>query len=196
MFKVLLKNRSHFFTLLIILIFPRTESAQMLSSSRVYVQTNYHKEVCFSFSSDAVLLYDANKQELNFYIDFATFKVGIDSLDEWLEDLSDSKLKFVAKLSEDQLPPPTNHSSRLLHLSGDLTMNGKTNRHTIDAVFFTTTDQNIQPKTSGNAQFDKTRIHLSLAFLPKEFGVDRRPHHLKKSIVIKVADGFVNFVRQ
>ena len=125
---------------------------QSYSSSRVYVQTNYHKEVCFSFSSDAFLYYDANKQELSFSIDFSTFKVGIDSLDEWLDDLSDGKLKFVASLPEDQLPPISNHSSRLFHLGGDLTMNGKTNKHIVDAVIFSITDQNTQHKSSGNPQ--------------------------------------------
>ncbi|MFN5183389.1 MAG: YceI family protein [Bacteroidota bacterium] len=170
--------------------------SQFFSSSRVYIQTNYHKEVCFSFSSEAYISYDANKQDLLFSIDFATFKVGVDSLDEWLQDLSDSKLNFSVHLPEAQMPPPTNNASRLFHLNGDLTMNGKTNKHVVDAVIFSTSDQNTQHKTSSNSQFDKLRIHLSVAFLPKEFGVDKRPHHLKKSIVIKVADGFINYVKQ
>jgi hypothetical protein len=49
-------------------------------SSRVYVQTNYHMRFVFPFRSDAVLIYNANSQELSFFIDFATFKVGVDSL--------------------------------------------------------------------------------------------------------------------
>ncbi|MFN6038389.1 MAG: YceI family protein [Bacteroidota bacterium] len=198
MFKSLFSfvSKSSLLGLLFFFYFLSFVHAQTLSSSRVYVQTNYHKEVCFSFSSDAVLAYNANSQELSFTIDFATFKVGVDSLDEWLMDLSDSKLKFVSHITEDQFPPATNNASRLFHLNGDLTMNGKSNKHKIDVVIFTVSDQNIQTKSSGNNIFDRMRVHLSIAFLPKEFGVDKRPHHLSKSIIVKVADGFINYVRQ
>ena len=165
-------------------------------SSSAYIQTCYQKNTCFSLSQKGFVYYDANKEQLSFTIDFATFRLGEDSLDEWLDDLSDTKLTFTAELNNYQLPSLSNHASKSYKLKGNLTLNDKTVMHTAEVTLFEISEQNMDFQSSQNNEFEKLRIHLAISFLPKEYGIDKKPHHLKKTIFINIGSGYINYLRQ
>lgn len=169
---------------------------QTLRKSNAYIQTCYQSQTCYSISQSAMVTYNANYHDLTISMNFSEFKTGVDSLDEWLADLTESNLVFKVQLNEDQFPVISNHNSKSYRLKGDLTVNNQTHKHVADIVIFDSGDSQVQTPNSANSGIDKLHINFSIQFLPKEFGIDKKKHHLKKTIFINIGNGYINYIRQ
>lgn len=97
---------------------------QDLQSSKTYIQTCYHDQQCFSLNSSSFIFYSPDSHELIITVDFAKFKIGNDTLDEWLDDLDDTKLVFMGELNTDNLLSLTHYNSKAILINGSVSFNG------------------------------------------------------------------------
>lgn len=181
------------FTILIsFIIFSNLVSAQAVISSAAYIQTCIQKTNCFSINNTSYLFYDDTKEELILKIDLTKFKIGQDSLDDWMEDLSGSNFYFVGHLSKRDILHLGTNENRTFKVNGNIVFNGVTQAISTEVILFIANDSGIlSQKTIDNA-FDAYRVNFGLSFLPKDFKIHKRPHHLTKVITIGVAAGRLN----
>lgn len=167
-------------------------SAQGVVSSSAYIQTCIQKTNCFSTNNTSYLFYDDAKEELVLKIDFNKFKVGQDSLDEWMEDLSGSNFYFVGHLNKRDVLHLGANESRSFKINGSIIFNGVTQAVSTEVILFLANENGILSQKTIDNTFDAYRVNFGLSFLPKDFKLHKRPHHLTKIITIGVAAGRVN----
>lgn len=173
-------------------LFTLHSIAQEVHPSKTYIQTSYQDQQRFSLNSSSYIFYNSDSHELIMTIDFTKFKTGNDTLDEWLEDLDDSKLIFKGQLSTDNLLTLTHHNSKALAVNGLISFNGVTHAHKIELTLFEIPREGILYRDNQNNYFDRINANLQFGFYPKEFRVNKKAHHLKKKITIAVYRGYVN----
>lgn len=179
--------------LLIILSFPFFFVAQEVRKSKTYIDTYYHGDKHFSIKEAAEIYHDLGNSELLVEIDFGNLKCGVDSLDEWLVDLAESKFVFKAPLPSGDLLLLTHNNIRSLELHGEVTFNGKKHKQIAYVNFFEIAQDGHlyqQPSLEGKF-YDRITLNLQFYFLPKHFGVDKKPHHLKKKISVAIGKGII-----
>ncbi|MDO9001207.1 MAG: hypothetical protein Q7W45_15695 [Bacteroidota bacterium] len=181
---------------IIFLISALSATAQDVHSSKTYIQTCYHNQQCFSLNNTALIFYKPDQHELIIVVDFAKFKIGNDTLDEWLDDLDDSKLIFKGHLNADNLLSLTQHNSKAQLVNGMISFNGVTHAHTIELTLFEIPREGMLFKDNQNDYFDRINANLQFGFYPKEFKINKKPHHLKKKITLAVYRGYVNPFKQ
>jgi hypothetical protein len=177
---------------LIFIIASFSSHAQDVQSSKTYIQTCYHDQQCFSLNSSSFIFYNPNNHELSVTIDFAKFKIGNDTLDEWLDDLDDTKLIFKGQLNTDNLLAITHHNSKAILVNGLMSFNGVSHAHTIELTLFEIAREGILGVNNQNDYFDRINANLQFGFYPKEFNINKKPHHLKKKITLAIYRGYVN----
>lgn len=186
----------NFFCFVSILFFGNTFSQVTLTrKSNVYIQTIYHSKPHFSLAQTSLVFFNSAQQELFLEIDFADFKSEVDSLDEWLVDLTASKLVVKATVNEEQITGLHNNESRTLHLSSLVSLNGITHTIPFNFTIFEISQQGLQYQNIQDNVFDRLRFNCVIVFMPKDFGVNKKPHHLKKSISLSFGNGFINYVK-
>ena len=166
--------------------------SQEVQSSKTYIQTCYHDQQCFSLNSSSFIFYNADNHELIIVIDFAKFKLGNDTLDEWLEDLDDTKLVFKGQLNTENLLILSHHNSKAIVVNGLMTFNGVSHAHSIELTLFEIPRDGILFKDNQNDYFDRINANLQFGFYPKEFKLNKKAHHLKKKITLAIYRGYVN----
>lgn len=167
-------------------------SAQEVFPSNTFVQTCIQKEVCFANQNSANLFYNEASSEIYIVVDFKKFKIGVDSLDAWLDDLDDTKFIFKGALNSDKLPALSNNGFKTLQVNGNISFNGVMHSYTIDLVLFKISPDGMLYRNTGNDYYDRIRSNVQISFKPKEFKVDKKPHHLKKTISINIGSGYIN----
>jgi hypothetical protein len=113
-------------------------------------------------------------------------------LDEWLDDLDDSKLIFRGYLNTDNLLDLTHHNSKALLVNGIMSFNGISHSHTVELTLFEIPRESLLFIENQNNYFDRINANLQFGFYPKEFKIDKKPHHLKKKITVAIYRGYVN----
>lgn len=166
--------------------------AQEVFSSKTYINTCYNKNQCFSLNNSSYLFYSEDNHELIIVVDFAKFRIGKDTLDAWLDDLDDTKLTFKGYLQSENLLDLTHHNSKATIVKGTMNFNGVSHAHSIEVNFFETPREGILYFDNQNNYFDKINVNLQFGFYPKEFKIDRKPHHLKKKITLAIYRGYLN----
>ena len=78
-------------------------NGQDIQSSKTYINTCFNEQQCFSLNNSSFIFYNSANHEITLSIDFNKFKIGNDTLDEWLDDLDDSKLIFRGNINTDNL---------------------------------------------------------------------------------------------
>jgi hypothetical protein len=177
---------------LIFLIYTSSAFAQEIISSKTYIQTCYHHQQCFSLNSSSFVFYNPDNHELIITVDFAKFKIGNDTLDEWLDDLDDTKLIFRGQLNTENLLTLTHHNSKAILVNGLMSFNGVSHYHTIELTLFEIPREGILGVNNQNDYYDRINANLQFSFFPKEFKIDKKPHHLKKKIAVAIYRGYVN----
>ncbi len=178
--------------ILIFMFFSSSTFAQDLQSSKTYIQTCYHDQQCFSLNSSSFIFYNPDNHELIITVDFAKFKLGNDTLDEWLDDLDDTKLIFRGHLNTDNLLSLTHHNSKAIILNGLMSFNGVSHAHSVELTLFEIPREGILFNDNQNNYFDRINANLQFGFYPKEFKINKKPHHLKKKITLAIYRGYVN----
>lgn len=180
----------------IILLFAilslKTLSAQDIFPSKTYINTCYNDQQCFSLNSAAFIFYNNDNHELSFSIDFSKFKTGNDTIDNWLDDLDDTKLTFKGQLNYDNLLVLTHHNSKAIKVSGLMTFNNVSHAHSIEVNIFEVSREGVLFQNNQQDYNDRINVNLGFAFMPKEFKIDKKAHHLKKKITVGIYRGYVN----
>ncbi len=179
--------------LLIVLSFPFLLLAQEIRRSKTYIDTYYHGDKHFSIRDAAEIYHDLGNSELIVEIDFANMKCGVDSLDEWLIDLTESKFIFKAPIPAGDLLALTHSNIKSFELHGNVTFNGKVHKQDAYVNFFELAQEGhiYQQSTIDNKFYDRVSLNLQFYFLPKHFGVNKKPHHLKKKISVAIGKGII-----
>lgn len=179
---------------LIILLFlvPYWCDAQDILSSKTYVNTRYHDQYYFSLNNSSFIFYNPENHELIIAIDFAKFKMGNDTLDEWLDDLDDTKLIFKGYLNTDNLLNLTHHNSKAIIVNGLISFNGISHAHSIELTLFEISKEGMLYSRNQQDYFDRINANLQFGFYPKEFNVHKKRHHLKKKIIVAIYRGYIN----
>jgi len=178
--------------ILILLLSSLTIVAQDVQSSKTHIQTCYHDQQCFSLNNSSFIFYNPDNHELIITVDFAKFKIGNDTLDEWLDDLDDTKLIFRGQLNTDNLLSLTHHNSKAILVNGLMSFNSVSHAHTIELTLFEIPREGILFNDNQNNYFDRINANLQFGFYPKEFKINKKPHHLKKKITLAIYRGYVN----
>lgn len=167
-------------------------SSQEAYPSNTFIQTCYNEEVCFGNQNSSYLFYNEANSEFYLTIDFVKFRTGVDSMDAWLDDLDDTKFIFRGALSSDKLPALSNHNAKTIHVSGTAKFNSVIHSYALDISLFKISPEGMLYINRGNDYFDRMRVNIQISFKPKEFELDKKPHHLKKTIAINIGSGYIN----
>lgn len=177
---------------ILILIASNVCFAQELRRSSTYIDTYYHGEKHFSIKDASYIFYNPGNGEIYITLDFASLKCGVDSLDEWLIDLADTKLVFKGHLPSNDLLVLTHHNLKALEVNGHINFNGKTHCHTLLIHFFEISREGLLFVNNAQDYFDRIAANIQFSFLPKEFGIHKKPHHLRKRISVAIGKGIIN----
>ena len=90
------------------------------------------------------------------------------------------------------MPALSNHGHKTLHVNGNVTFNNVVHSYSIDLVLFKISSDGILFRNTGNDYYDRIRSNIQMSFKPKEFKLDKKPHHLKKTISINIGSGYIN----
>lgn len=172
------------------LIFAQENSKR----SNTYIDTYYHGEKHFSIKEASTIYFNEGNSELTLIIEFASLKSGVDSLDEWLLDLTDSKFIFKGYLPPGDLLTLSHHNLKSLEITGIAEFNGIIHRQVVLVNFYEVSMDGMLFRNSGADYYDRIAANIQLTFLPKFFGVDKKPHHLRKQISIAIGRGIINKV--
>jgi hypothetical protein len=178
--------------LFLLFVNASTLFSQQVLSSKTYIQTSYNHQQNFSLNSSSYVFYNPDNHEFIIKVDFAKFRIGNDTLDEWLDDLDDSKLIFRGYLNTDNLLDLTHHNSKALLVNGIMSFNGISHSHTVELTLFEIPRESLLFIENQNNYFDRINANLQFGFYPKEFKIDKKPHHLKKKITLAIYRGYVN----
>ncbi|MDP2386369.1 MAG: hypothetical protein Q8M29_08350 [Bacteroidota bacterium] len=178
-------------------LFCLTLNAQEKSivPSVAHVQTTYHNELFYSMKESATIIYDETTQAFLVKIDFGKLKTGVDSLDEWLLDLEESQLVYKAALTPEAFPTPGNLVSKSIKLPGTISFNNQSHNVDLNLLIFEVNEQGIMYRDYGNNQYDKFRFRFSINIAPKDYKLDKKKHHLKKTITVMVSNGVINLIK-
>ncbi|MBC7694227.1 MAG: hypothetical protein H7141_02145 [Burkholderiales bacterium] len=166
--------------------------AQNIQFSKTYVNTHYHDQQYFSLNSSSVIFYNPENHELIIVIDFVKFKIGNDTLDEWLDDLDDTKLIFKGYLNTVNLLDLTHHNAKAVMVNGVILFNGISSAHSIELTLFEISKEGMLYSSNEQDYFDRVNANLQFGFFPKEFKIDKKKHHLNKKITVSIFRGYIN----
>jgi hypothetical protein len=171
-----------------------TAFSQSPRPSKAYINTCYNKHQCFSANETdgCYLFYSAANHELKLVIDFSKFRIGNDSIDEWLDDLDDTYLVFNGFIKNQKLLELSPSSSVSLNLNGAISFNNVLSSHFAELSLFEISNQGMLYHDNGQDYLDRVRANVMITFYPREFKINKKAHHLKKSISIAIYSGFIN----
>ncbi|MBK9282810.1 MAG: hypothetical protein IPM51_00655 [Sphingobacteriaceae bacterium] len=160
-------------------------------SSPTFIQTCIKNHQCYSISNSSYLFYDETKSSFYLKVDFSKFEIGIDSIDDWLKDLEETSLLFKAPMDPSHFSGLANHNHKTIKLNGQVFLNGIWHNQSVELNLYMTENGLLNQNNNQN-NFDLYKVNFILNILPKEFNIHKKPHHLKKSIVIGVTLGRIN----
>jgi hypothetical protein len=168
--------------------------SQSLIPSRAYVNTCFNKHQCFSVNETqgCFMFYNQENQELKILVDFSKFKTGNDTVDVWLDDLDDTYLVFSGFIKSQKFLELSPNNAISLNLNGTISFNDVVSSHFAELSLFEISNQGILYHDNGQDYLDRVQANIMITFYPREFKIDKKPHHLKKSISISIYRGYIN----
>lgn len=168
--------------------------AQFNISSNTFIQTYINGQKFYSINNSSFIYYDENTHYIFLKVDFEKFKTSEDTIDEWLEDLTDSYLYYKAPLTNDFFLGIGANGHKRIKLNGWINLNGIWKEKQVDIDIISGLSGGIDQRNNKN-HFDAYRVNFNFALLPKDFKINKKPHHLKKSLEIVVSMGSINLVQ-
>jgi hypothetical protein len=165
--------------------------AQYLVQSNAYIQTCIQKTHCFSNTGSAYVFFDESKDYIYLKVDMNKFKIGQDSLDEWLNDMNESFLYVKAPASAEALRALAPSNFKTSTVNAQVFLNNTWHQVQIELTFISNRNASVTQITSGSI-FENLRVNMAISIAPKEFNLHKKPHHLKKTIFIGIAMGTIN----
>lgn len=164
--------------------------AQIISSN-TYIRTCINKLECASISNSSLLFYDENKNSLYLKVDFNNFKTGEDSLDNWLDDLSETALYYKAPFPPENFLGLSNNQQKNFTLKGQTYLNGIWLDQIVELSLYSSENSITSASNIGN-NYDNYKVNFSISVVPKDFKLHKKPHHLTETIFIGLALGRIN----
>lgn len=173
--------------------FASISFAQVISSN-TYIRTCIDKTECASISNSSTLFYDETKAGFYLVLDFNNFKTGEDSLDSWLNDLTETYLYYKVAFPPENFLGLSNNKQKNFSLKGQTYLNGIWKNQTIDLSLYSSENSVTSSSNIGN-RYDNYKVNFSLSIVPKDFDIHNKAHQLKETIFIGVAMGRINQMR-
>lgn len=167
--------------------------AQIISSN-TYIRTCINKLECASISNSSLLFYDENKNSLYLKVDFNNFKTGEDSLDNWLDDLSETALYYKAPFPPENFLGLSNNQHKNFTLKGQTYLNGIWLDQIVELSLYSSENSITSASNIGN-NYDNYKVNFSISVVPKDFKLHKKPHHLTETIFIGLALGRINLLK-
>ncbi|MBL7918938.1 MAG: hypothetical protein JNJ40_01410 [Bacteroidia bacterium] len=184
--------KNSFILLAIFFLAGINAQSQTKIASAAYIDTYYHGQKFFSIKEAAMVFYEREQGELNIEIDFSNFKSGVDSLDEWLIDLTETKFTFKAHLAQTDLLILTHHNTKSLSVTGTASFNNQSHPMKIQFNMYEISREGMLMITNTNDVLDRIAANIQLSIYPKDFGINKKPHHLKKVISVAIGRAVLN----
>lgn len=185
-------NIKNTYLLFLLLSCSNISFSQTIIPSTTYARSCYNKHECYSISNSGLVFFNKENNELIVQIDFNKFKLGNDTLDEWLVDLSESNFLFKGNLNTNDLLELSHHNSKPINVNGMIKFNGISKPYSVELTIFEIPKDALLFKENSQDYFDRVNANLQLAFYPKDFNIDKKNHHYKKSITIAIYRGYIN----
>jgi len=166
-------------------------------SSKAYVNTCFNKHQCFSVNETqgCFVFYNQENQELKVVLDFSKFKTGNDTLDIWLDDLDDTYFVFNGFIKSQKFLELSPNNAFSFNLNGTISFNNVLSSHFAELSLFEISNQGMLYHDNGQDYLDRVQANIMITFYPREFKIDKKPHHLKKSISIAIYRGYINLYK-
>ena len=168
--------------------------AQDVMPSNTYVRTCLSDIECSSINSSSTLFYDEAGSKFYIKIDFNELKTGVDSVDFWLNDLTDTYYFFKASLLADQLPRLSNYNRKTIRLVGQAFLNNVWKDQTIDITIFKA-DSEMNFQKEDFERFAAYKVNLNFSIVPKDFNIHKKPQRLTNVIFVGIGGGRINPLR-
>jgi hypothetical protein len=169
-------------------------NAQNLVPSNTYVRTCLNDVECSSINSSSHIFYDEAKAQFYLKLDFNAMKTGQDSVDFWLNDLSDTYFFFKASLPREQFPNLSSYNAKTFKMDGQAFLNNIWRHQVIDISIYRAENDLINNSTNAN-KFDAYKVNFSFSFQPKEFNIHKKPQRLTNTIFVGVGGGQINLLK-
>jgi hypothetical protein len=184
-------------TIIFLLLFSCTFiklKSQEVFPSNTYVRTCINDIECASINSSSFIYYDEARGKFYIKIDFNRLKSGIDSIDFWLDDLTDTYYYFKASLPPELMPNLSNYNRKSFHLVGQAFLNGIWRNQTIDITVFRAEDD-MMSNTIDADQYRAYKVNFNFIIVPKDFKIHKKPQRLSNTIHVGVGSGRINQLR-
>lgn len=169
--------------------------AQDVTPSDTYVRTCINDIECSSINSSSFLFYDEARGQFYIKIDFNRLKTGVDSVDFWLNDLTDTYYYFKASLPPDQLPTLSTYNRKTFRLVGQAFLNNVWHNQTIEITVFRA-EADMLNNTTDADRYAAYKVNFNLSIVPRDFGINKKPQRLSNTIFVGVGSGRINVLKQ
>ena len=179
-------------TFILILAIHSAIYSQNVVSSNTYINFCYNKQECYSIGNSALIFLNNRNNEFLVQIDFNKFKIGNDTLDEWLNFLPESNLTFKGQLNLKNAFGLDHQTLKPIEISGIVNFNGVLKPITFDLIIWKPNSNYLQVTNNNENEFVMLNVSMHIRLRAKDFKIDSRNHHFTKMIDIVVSKGFVN----
>ncbi len=176
----------------IILFSTHFSFSQNVVPSNAFVETCYNKEDCYRINNSAFIFKNNITGEFLLQVDFSKFKIGNDTLDDWLNDLSKTYFIFDGQLSPSDMININHNSSKPCVVNGTLHFNGYTKPYRLELSFFRIAGTGSVIGNTTPNYVERPTVSMQIAFHAKDFHIGNRSHHYKKTIRLAISRGYVN----
>lgn len=170
---------------------------QELVSSNTAVESCNDQKDCITTKSGSYLFFDETKNEFYLKLDFSKFRTEGDTMDNWINQMSDSLLYFKAILAEEDFPTLSNQNTKTIRLNGRLFYNNIWKDQVVDLNVFPT-ENTIVPNstsTSNNFKYDNYKVSFDIPFVPKDFKAYKKLYYNNQTVNIAVNLGRIILLR-
>ena len=179
-------------SLFLFLLLTKLSYSQSVLTSNAFVEACYNKTECYGLSNSALIFLN-NSGEFVVQVDFNNFKLGNDTLDDWLNDLSKSSLLFKGILKPSEYTGMLNINSKPIIVNGSIKFNGVTKPYNLELHFFINSRERTLLNTAGLSSSDQIAISsIQIVFHAKDFNIGNRRHHFTKTIRVVIGKGYIN----
>lgn len=167
--------------------------AQNVFPSNAFIETCYNKTDCYRIGNSSLIFLNNTTGDFLIQVDFNKFKIGNDTLDDWLNDLSKSHLTFKGRLNTKDLLDMNNYYVKNRFVNGSLSFNGISIPYKLELIFFRNGKEGSIESEPAQNYYNRIALgNLQIKFHAKDFKIGNREHHYKKTIRLYIDRGYIN----
>lgn len=183
-----------FSLVLCILLTILSVRAQDIISSTAGIESCLDQQDCISVNGPSYLFYDESRNEFYLKVDFSQFRSDKDSLNTWIDDMSDSTLYFKANLLKESFPALSNQNTKTLKLNGEVFYNNIIRTTEIEMTLYTT-ENSIVVSANNNLRYDTYKVNFSVPVAARDYKAYQKIMYVNQTIAVNVTMGRINLLR-